>query len=53
MVLLSISAVDKEGLPSPETMELLEGYFILPTDRNGSIELSTDGEQMWVEVERR
>jgi hypothetical protein len=30
-----------------------QGYAVLRTDRNGWIELSTDGEQMWVEVERR
>jgi len=53
VVLLSVSAADKEGLPSPETLELLQGYTLLSTDRNGWIELSTDGEQMWVEAERR
>jgi hypothetical protein len=52
VVLLSVSAADKEGLPSPETLELLQGYTLLRTDRNGWIELSTDGESMWVEVER-
>ena len=46
-------AGDREGLPSPETLEALEGYTLLRTDRNGWIELTTDGEQMWVEVERR
>jgi hypothetical protein len=30
----------------------MHGYTLLRTDRNGWIELSTDGEQMWVEVER-
>jgi len=53
VVLLSVSAADKEGLPSPETLELLQGYTVLRTDRNGWIELSTDGEQMWVNVERK
>jgi hypothetical protein len=53
VVLVSVSAADKEGLPSPETLELLQGYTVLRTDRNGWIELSTDGKQMWVEVERR
>jgi competence protein ComEC len=53
VVLLSVSAADKEGLPSPETLELLQGYTLLRTDRNGWIELTTDGKQMWVEVERR
>jgi competence protein ComEC len=53
VVLLSVSAADREGLPSPETLELLQGYSVLRTDCNGWIELSTDGEQMWVEVEKR
>jgi hypothetical protein len=34
-------------MPSRET---LEGYTLLRTDQNGWIELSTDGEQMWVEA---
>jgi hypothetical protein len=31
---------------------LLEGYTLQRTNSNGWIELSTDEEQMWVEVER-
>ena len=31
--------------------ETLKGATLLSTDRNGWIELSTDGEQVWVEVE--
>ena len=53
MVLIGVSAADEEGLPSPETLELLQGYRVLRTDRNGWIELTTDGENMWVEAERR
>jgi len=34
-------------------LEAIKGYTLLRTDRNGWIELTTDGEQMWVEVERR
>jgi len=52
VVLISVSAADKEGLPSLETFDLLQGYTFLRTDRNGWIGLSTDGEQMWVEVEK-
>jgi hypothetical protein len=52
VVLISVSAADQDGLPSPETLELLQGYTVLRTDRNGWIELSTDGEQMWVEAAR-
>jgi hypothetical protein len=34
-------------------LEAIKGYPLLPTDRNGWIELSTDGNQYWVEVERK
>jgi beta-lactamase superfamily II metal-dependent hydrolase len=53
VVFLSVAPGDRDGLPSPETLEALQGYNLLRTDRNGWIELTTDGEQMWVEVERR
>jgi competence protein ComEC len=52
LALLSVAADDRAGLPSPETLEALGGYPLLRTDRNGWIEVTTDGEQMWVEVER-
>jgi beta-lactamase superfamily II metal-dependent hydrolase len=53
VVMLSAAAGDSRGLPSPETLEAVQGYTLLRTDHNGWIELNTDGEQMWVEVERR
>ncbi len=52
LVLLSVAAGNREGLPSPEVIESLAGYPLLRTDRNGWIEIATDGEQMWVTVER-
>lgn len=53
LALLSVSPADKTGLPSPETLEALQGYNLLRTDHNGWIEITTDGNQMWVEVEKR
>jgi len=53
VTLTSDSAADYQELPSPETLELLQGYTVLRADRNGWIELTTDGEQMWVEVDRK
>jgi beta-lactamase superfamily II metal-dependent hydrolase len=53
LALLSVAPGDKTGLPSPETLEALEGYTLLRTDQNGWIEITTDGKQMWVEVERK
>lgn len=46
MVLLSAAA------PDSQTLEALQDYTLLRTDRNGWIEITTDGEQMWVEVEK-
>ena len=37
---------------SPETLEAVAGYTLLRTDQNGWIELSSDGQQLWVEVEK-
>jgi competence protein ComEC len=53
VVLLSLAEGDPEGLLSPETLAAVAGYPLLRTDVNGWIELTTDGEQMWVEVERK
>ncbi|UCD97934.1 MAG: ComEC/Rec2 family competence protein [Chloroflexota bacterium] len=53
IALLSVAAGDLQGLPSPETEAALQGYNLLRTDRNGWIGLTTDGEQVWVEVERK
>jgi competence protein ComEC len=52
VVLLSVGAGDREGRPDSEILQTLEGYTLLRTDRNGWIELSTDGERLWMEVER-
>ncbi len=53
VVLLSVASAGRRGLPSPETLEAVQGYPLLRTDRNGWIHITTDGEKMWVEVERR
>jgi beta-lactamase superfamily II metal-dependent hydrolase len=53
VILLSVDSLNRRGLPSPETLEAVEGYPLLRTDRNGWIQIETDGERMWVEVERR
>jgi beta-lactamase superfamily II metal-dependent hydrolase len=53
VILLSVSAGDRQGLPSPETLEAVRDYTLLRTDRNGWIEMTTDSEQMRVEVGRK
>ena len=34
-------------------MEALQGYTLFRTDQNGWIELTMDGDLMWVEVEKK
>jgi competence protein ComEC len=53
VILLSVSALDARGLPDDEVIIALQDYPILRTDVNGWIELTTDGEQLWLEVERK
>jgi len=53
LVILSVDAGDKEGLPDPETLDALAGHSLLRTDLNGWIELTTDGNALWAKVERR
>lgn len=53
LVVLSVAAGDPNGLPSQDTLEALgDGYSLLRTDRNGWIDVSTDGFEMRVTVER-
>ncbi len=52
LVVLSVAAGDMDGLPHQEVLESLEGYSMLRTDRNGWIDISTDGTEMRVNVER-
>ncbi len=52
VVILSVAAGDPDGLPDQETLDAVQYFTLLRTDQNGWITVSTDGEQMWVEVER-
>jgi competence protein ComEC len=52
VILLSIAPGDAFKLPSEETMQAVGGYSLMRTDRNGWIQMTTDGEQIWVEVEK-
>jgi competence protein ComEC len=52
LVLISVGAGNTRGLPSEAVLRALEGRTILRTDLHGTIEITTDGERMWVEVER-
>jgi competence protein ComEC len=52
LVVLSVSAADPNGLPDSDVLETVKDYPLLRTDQNGWIEISTNGTQMWVNVER-
>jgi hypothetical protein len=44
---------DRHDKPETEVQESVEGFILMRTERNGWIGLTTDGEQMWVEVEKK
>ncbi|HUG33195.1 MAG TPA: ComEC/Rec2 family competence protein [Anaerolineales bacterium] len=53
LVILNVAAGDIDGLPDGEVLETIKEYSLLRTDQNGWIEITTNGEQMWVNVERQ
>lgn len=53
LAILSVSAGDPDGLPNEKTLEALKDYPLLRTDYDGWIDVSTDGTQMWVTVEKQ
>jgi competence protein ComEC len=53
LVVLSVSAADENGMPDSDVLETVKDYALLRTDQNGWIEISTNGAQMWVDVERK
>jgi hypothetical protein len=52
VLLQSGAAGDARDLDSLELSRVNDGYFILSTARNGWIRLSTDGEKLWLEIEK-
>ena len=52
LIVLSVDAADQNGMPDGETLEIVKDYALLRTDVNGWIEISTNGSEMWVNVER-
>jgi competence protein ComEC len=47
LLLLSVEAGNRAGLPSEELREVLGNYPVLRTDRDGWVEIVTDGEEVW------
>ncbi len=52
LVVLSVDAADQNGMPDGAVLDALTGYSLLRTDESGWIEITTNGDQMWVNVER-
>jgi len=52
LVILSVAAGDPHSLPAQLVLDELTGITLLRTDRNGWIEVSTDGAGMSVKVEK-
>jgi beta-lactamase superfamily II metal-dependent hydrolase len=52
LIVLGVSAADENGMPDGEVLDVIKDYSFLRTDQNGWIEISTNGSQMWVNVER-
>lgn len=53
LVLLCMPPETNLGPSDTEAVQAFEGYPILRTDQNGWIEVTTDGDKMWVEVEKK
>ena len=53
LVVLNVSAADESGMPDGEVLETIKDYQLLRTDQNGWVEVTTNGEEMWVNVERQ
>jgi competence protein ComEC len=52
LMILNVAAGDVNGLPDGDVLESVKDYSLLRTDQNGWIEITTNGEQMWVDVQR-
>jgi competence protein ComEC len=52
VALLSVALNDRDGRPDEALLEALADHTLLRTDQNGWVQLRTDGEEVWVEVER-
>jgi competence protein ComEC len=53
VAVLSVAAGDPNSLPDPNVLDSLRGITLLRTDRNGWVQLATDGTKLWVEAEKK
>ena len=52
VAVISVGADNTYGQPSPQVLGRLADSQVYRTDLNGRVKLSTDGEHLWVEVDR-
>jgi competence protein ComEC len=52
VAVISVGANNTFGHPSPEVLERLSTCRLYRTDQNGTIELITDGQRLWVSTEK-
>ena len=50
---ISVGADNSYGLPAPETLDRLGTRPVFRTDRHGDVEISTDGERLWIKTQDR
>jgi beta-lactamase superfamily II metal-dependent hydrolase len=53
LIILSVAGGDPDGLPNEGTLNAIRDYPLLRTDYNGWIEVTTNGAEMQVEVEKQ
>jgi competence protein ComEC len=53
ILVLSVEAGDKDGLPQEEIQALLEEHPGLRTDYHGWIHVATNGERVWIDVQKQ
>ncbi len=52
VAVISVGANNTFGHPSPEVVDRLSSAHLYRTDRQGTVELITDGNRLWVKTER-
>ncbi|MEA3345581.1 MAG: DNA internalization-related competence protein ComEC/Rec2 [Chloroflexota bacterium] len=52
IVVISVGAENRFGHPCEEVLKRLDGLPVYRTDEQGTVEVITDGRQVWVETER-
>lgn len=52
VAVISVGAGNRFGHPSREVVERLAGARVYRTDQQGTVELTTDGNRLWVKTER-